>query len=68
MIKNKDLLKVVNIALYFINEGKISAKNFKKLKYLLYFVCMDYYEKHQKKLLEIEFWLNKKKDIVIKIK
>ena len=57
---NKDLLKIVNLVLYFINKGKISSRNFKKLKYLLYFSNVDYYEKYYKPIVKVHFYKNKK--------
>ena len=66
-MKIKDLQKIVNITLYFINKGKISARNFKKLKYLLYFACFDHYEKSHKKIVKLNFYRDKD-DIIIKEK
>ena len=67
-MKNKNLLKILTLILYFINEGKITPRNFKKLKYLLYLACFDYYEKHWKTLIDVEFEKDKKGDLKIKLK
>ena len=61
-------IKILTLILYFINEGKITPRNFKKLKYLLYFACFDYYEKYKKTLIDMEFEKDKKGDLKIKLK
>ena len=64
---NKDLLKIVSLVLYFINEGKISARNFEKLKYLLYFANLDHFEKHYRPIIKVQFYKGKK-DFEIRLK
>ena len=64
---NRDLLKIVELVLYFINKGKISAHNFKKLKYLIYFANFDHYEKHCRPIIKVHFYRNKD-DFEIRLK